>query len=303
MTLEKWVKKWLVTYKKIMVKPSTYDSYLTYATHVDCEVELAELRQEDVQVLINNMVEDGLKLSTVKHMLTIVRQSLKKAKKLGYVSSLAMLEELELPPDDAAEVKPFRADQVERIMCSDGSFYCDVYKALMLTGLRVGELIALRWCDVDWFTREIHIRNTDYRGELQRVKTKHGRRSLPLYGELLRIFRRRYKARCSDRVFTNTLGLPIKYRTLLDNWRWFSAQIGVYGSYGFHVFRHTFAHMSLRRGVPVKVVSAWLGHADVTITLRIYDSVDSEDFRNAAELLEGILSVRAQKNNALSGVV
>lgn len=302
MTLEKWVKKWLVTYKKIMVKPSTYDSYVTYATHVDCEVELSDLRQEDIQELINRMVEDGLKLSTVKHMLTLVRQSLKKAKNLGLVSSLAMLDELELPPEDATEVKPFRRDEVERIMCAGGSFYCDVYKTLMLTGMRVGELIALRWSDVDLFGRQVHIRNTDYHGQLQRVKTRHGRRTLPLYGELEKIILNRYRCRQSERVFVNTLGQPIKYRTLLDNWRNYSLRIGVYGFPGFHVFRHTFAHLSLRRGVPAKVVSAWLGHADVAITLRIYDAVDSDDLRRAAELLDGFFGARAQKNNAV-GVV
>ncbi len=301
MNLTDWVKKWLVTYKKIMVKPSTFDSYVTYASHVDCEVELSDLRQEDIQELINRMVEDGLKLSTVKHMLTLVRQSLQKAKKLGLVSSLAMLDELELPPEDATEVKPFRRDEVERIMCADGSYYCDVYRALMLTGLRVGELIGLCWSDVDLFARQLHIRNTDYRGQLQRVKTRHGRRTLPIYGELERIIHDRYRSRCSDRVFTNTLGQPIKYRTLLDNWRFFSSRIGVYGG-GFHVFRHTFAHLALRRGVPAKVVSAWLGHADVAITLRIYDTVDSDDLRRAAELLDGFLPVRTQKNNAI-GVV
>ena len=76
--LNEWVYEWLETYKKVMVKPSTYDSYLQYATHVTCDKSLKKLSSSDIQKLINNMVVEGLKLSTIKHMLTLVRQSLKK---------------------------------------------------------------------------------------------------------------------------------------------------------------------------------------------------------------------------------
>lgn len=83
-----------------------------------------------------------------------------------------------------------------------------------------------------------------------------------------------------------SLGRPVVYRTVLDSWHWFCNAIGLYEPIGFHVLRHTFAHTALRGGIPVKVVSAWLGHADVSITLNIYDSVDDVDFRNAAVILE-----------------
>lgn len=265
--LNDWVYEWLETYKKVMVKPSTYDSYLQYATHITCNKSLKKLSNSDIQKLINNMVVDGLKLSTIKHMLTLVRQSLKKARSLGLVKNLSMLEDLELPKKQPK--------------------YGDFYKALIYTGCRVGELIALRWSDVDFFNGVLHIEHTDYLGDLQSVKTAHGCRQIPLYGELLSILsHRRYNAKTSDRVFTNTLGRPIVYRTLLDNWHWFCSSIGIYEPLGFHVLRHTFAHTALRSGIPIKVVSAWLGHSDVKITLNIYDSVDHTDFIKATKQLE-----------------
>lgn len=286
MTLEKWVKKWLVTYKMIMVKPSTYDSYLHYAKHVNCDIELSELTVFDIQELISNMVSEGLKLSTIKHMLTLVRQALRKARSLGMIDNLSMLEELELPRRSACKVEALRAAEIEKIeMNRDMSFYGDFFLALLYTGCRVGELIALRWGDVNMFNREIHIQNTDYHGKLQEVKTENGVRTIPLYGELYLIFRKRYRARTSERVFTNTLGLPVKYRSVLDSWKLFTDKLGI-ASCGFHKLRHTFAHNALRAGIPVKVVSAWLGHADIYITLQIYDSVAPDDFWNAAEILQ-----------------
>lgn len=294
--LRNWVFEWLDTYKKIMIKPSTYDSYLQYATHVTCEKYLDELSSADVQCMINDMVLQGSKLSTIKHMLTIVRQSLYKARSLGMIYNLSMLENLELPKSRPKKIRALTPGQIQIIFDNaHRTYYGDFYKALIFTGCRVGELIALRWCDVDFFNKELHIRHTDYHGQLQEVKTAHGCRIIPLYGELLNIFQRLSKGRFGERVFTNTLDRPIIYRTLLDNWHWFCNSIGLYEPLGFHVLRHTFAHTALRTGIPVKVVSAWLGHADVRITLDIYDSVDNNDFLNAAELLKDRFSLKTKK--------
>lgn len=288
MTLEEWVYKWLETYKKIMVKSSTYDSYLQYATHIKCSTELESLTVFDVQGLINGMILEGCQTSTIKHMLTIVRQSLKKARALGFIHTLSMLDNLEIPKNRPKQIRPLRADQIELIRRNAyKSFYGDFYKTLLYTGMRVGELIALRWTDIDFFGREIHIRHTDYRGELIGVKTSSGERTIPLYGELERIFKRNIRQGQSERCFCNTLGRPVVYRSVLDCWHRYLDSIGIYEPIGFHVLRHTFAHAALRAGIPVKVVSAWLGHADVGITLNIYDSVDDMDMRAAADVLAG----------------
>ena len=295
-TLKQWVSDWLQTYKKILVKPSTYDSYLQYATHITCDKPLNQLSTADIQGLINEMVLKGNKLSTIKHMLTLVRQSLYKARALGIIHNLSMLENLELPKDRPKKIRALRPEQVQLIFDNaHRTYYGDFYKALIFTGCRVGELIALRWSDVDFFNQELHIRHTDYLGQLQEVKTSHGCRTIPLYGELLKLIKKRPKGRALERVFTNTLGRPILYRTLLDNWHWFCNSIGLYEPLGFHVLRHTFAHTAHRAGVPVKVVSAWLGHADVKITLNIYDSVDDDDFLNAAHVLQSCFNCETKK--------
>ena len=286
MTLSEWVSEWLRDYKRGMVKPSTYDSYKYYVRNVVCDTELSKVTSVDVQRMISDMAAEGLSTSTIKHMLTLVRQALKKARSLGLVSSLSMLEELELPRRSTSSVEPFSAAEYEKLeQNAQNSIYGDLFLALLYTGARVGELIALRWRDVNLVGGEIHIRNTDYRGKLQPVKTDSGRRTLPIYGDLSTILRRLYRRRTCERVFTNSLGLPCVYRTVLDAWRRFLGNIGIEPC-GLHKLRHTFAHRALRAGVPVRVVSAWLGHADVYITLQIYDAIDRDDFRYAAEVLE-----------------
>lgn len=287
--LNEWVSVWLYTYKRIMVKPSTFDSYCMYATHVTCDKLLQELTNFDVQRMINDMVVCGRQLSTIKHMLVIVRQALKKARALGLIDSLSCLDGLELPKISPKKISGLSEAQTAAILNSSArSYYSDFFKSLLLSGMRVGELIALRWCDVDLFSGTIRIMNTDYMGQLQPCKSDTGQRTIPLYGDLLRIFKRQYRkkpVKSSQRVFLNTLGNPIKYHSLLDRWHAYLNDIGIYECMGMHVLRHTFAHRALRSGIPVKVVSAWLGHADISITLAIYDHVDALDMKKAADTL------------------
>lgn len=287
-TLQEWVNEWLYTYKRIMVKPSTFDSYLQYATNISCNKFISELETADIQSMINKMVVEGKQLSTIKHMLTVTRQSLYKAKALGLIKHLDCFDNLELPKAAPKKVGALSSEQVKMIFNNAyKSYFGDFYCALLLTGCRVGELIALTWHDVDWFNDCIYITKTDYNGELQSVKTANGVRSIPLYGKLKELLSARYREdKGTSRVFLNTLGRPIVYRTLLDDWHWFCKSIGLWEPLGFHVLRHTFAHVALRNAVPIKVVSSWLGHSDVRITLNIYDSVDVADMKRAAERLD-----------------
>lgn len=286
-TLQEWVHEWLYTYKRIMIKPSTFDSYIQYCTNVTCNKQLSELQTSDIQGMINCMIAAGKQLSTIKHMLTIVRQSLRKARLLGLIESLSCMDNIELPRARPKPVKGLTDEQARLVLDNSArSYYGPLFSALLLTGCRVGELIALRWHDVDFFNNCIYITNTDYNGSLQPVKTANGVRCLPMYGRFADIIRQLHKQPRGERVFLNTLGRPVVYRTLLDDWHWFCSHVGLYDCVGLHTLRHTFARMSIRAGVPIKVVSAWMGHADVRITLNIYDSVDAADMVHAAETLE-----------------
>lgn len=288
-TLKEWVNEWLYTYKRIMVKPSTFDSYLEYAKSVDCNKRIDELVTADIQSMINKMVVEGKQLSTIKHMLTVTRQSLYKARALGLIRHLDCLDNLELPKANPKRIPALNSAQAQLIFDNaHKSYYGNFFCALVLTGCRVGELIGLTWKNVDWFNECIYISDTDYRGNLQAVKTNSGVRCLPFYSQLKAILKQQYKLTghlSSGRVFVNTLGKKIVYNTALKCWHGFCNSIGLWQPLGFHTLRHTFAYTAIKNGVPVKVVSAWLGHADVRITLQIYDHVYDSDMRQAAERL------------------
>lgn len=286
-TLEEWVEYWLKTYKIISVKPSTFESYLFCLPLIRCSVPFSELRGGDVQRIISDMAVAGYATSSINHVRTLIRQALVKAQQLGYIANLSALENLEMPPKRARTVNGLDKLELRHVLRNTHkTLYGDFYRFLIYSGCRVGEAIALTWGDIDFFTRSMRINKTDYRGKIQSTKTTAGERTIPLYGELFRVIMRQKRGKPSERVFLNSLGRPINYRTLLDSWHRFTLDIGIYNrSVGLHMLRHTFAHRAIREGIPVKVVSAWLGHADVGVTLKIYDTVDREDFRKAAEKL------------------
>ena len=90
-TLEEWVNEWLRVYKKIMIKPSTYESYLNDIKRIKCGVLLKKLTNKDIQSIVNGLVLEGLQSSTIKHTLCMIRQSLVKARKLGHIDNLTCL--------------------------------------------------------------------------------------------------------------------------------------------------------------------------------------------------------------------
>lgn len=283
MNLKDWCIEWVKVYKRLTLKSSTYDSYITYCGYINCDIDIVDVKSIDIQCIINKLIVRGCSYSTVKHALVILRGALRKAYVLHMIDDLSCLDNLELPKSSVRKIYSLSARDIDAVLASDSHFNY-VFEFLLLSGLRVGELIALRWCDIDFCNKLMYVRNTDYKGKLQRVKTDNGERVIPLTGRMFDIVSDLALRPRSDRVFLNSRGTMIKYTTLRDAWLRVCKSSNITPC-GLHVLRHTFARRSLRMGVPVNVVSAWLGHADISITLRIYDDIDIEDMKSAALLI------------------
>lgn len=290
--LKEWVVIWLENYKRVHVKPSTYDSYVCVARNISCNVPIDELTCLDVQGVINRMVLDKKAYSTIKHVLTLIRQALNKSLSLGLIRDLRCLDNLELPKSSGKRIEGWSDSDIRKLLaCAYASDYGDLFLTLFYSGCRIGELLALRWEDVEFGNRVLRIRNTDYKGTLQSTKTHAGERAVPLYEELYSIIRKR-RLRLdinSERVFTDSDGKPLRYRRLLEHWHSFCSSHDL-PVCGFHVLRHSFARWSIRQGIPLKVVSSILGHSSPSITLNIYDYVDIDDITAAGDVLNTSLT-------------
>ena len=158
---------------------------------------------------------------------------------------------------------------VERVM----------YLAAAMTGMRQGELIALRWTDVDWLSRRVRVRRNYVRGEFGSPKSKRSTRSVPLAdalgGELDLLHRGSRWSADGDLVFAHPhTGKPLDRSRLLKR---FKAALGRSGvrEVRFHDLRHTFGTRMAAAGVPMRTLQEFMGHRDFKTTLIYADYAPS----------------------------
>jgi len=160
---------------------------------------------------------------------------------------------------------------VVRAVPSDlfGAVERPLYLCAAMTGLRQGELIGLRWCDVDWTAGRVRVAESYTRGAFDTPKSHRGR-SVPmsdqLAGELERHFQRSRWRDERDLVFAHPLsGGVLDASKLRKRFRAAVARAGV-EDLTFHELRHTFGTRMSAAGAPLRSIQAWMGHADASTT-------------------------------------
>jgi integrase len=144
-----------------------------------------------------------------------------------------------------------------------------LYLCAAMTGLRQGELLGLRWCDVDWIAGRVRVAESYTRGAFDTPKSHRGR-SVPmsdrLAGELERHFQRTRWRDERDLVFAHPLtGHVLDASKLRKRFRRAVARAGV-PPLTFHELRHTFGTRMAAAGAPLRSIQAWMGHADASTT-------------------------------------
>jgi integrase len=179
----------------------------------------------------------------------------------------------------------------------------------LATGLRLGEALGLRWCDVDLDGRRIrvehtleHIRHHPWR--LTEPKSASGRRNVPLIGPALNSLRSQ-RARTAemrlavgaawsdlDFVFPSAVGTPLVGPNVYHEFKKLLVQAGLPSSHRPHDLRHSTATYLLAAGVPARVVMELLGHSQISLTLNTYSHVLPGMLDDAAARLESVLPLR-----------
>jgi integrase len=146
-----------------------------------------------------------------------------------------------------------------------------LYLTAAMTGLRMGELLGLRWEDIDWTARRVRVRQAFVRGEFTTPKSARGSRGVPLAArvsaELDELSKRSAYAADSDLVFAHPLlGKPLDRSKVLKRFKAGLLAAGV-REVRFHDLRHTFGTRMAAAGVPMRTLQEWLGHRDFATTL------------------------------------
>jgi integrase len=201
-------------------------------------------------------------------------------------------------------VQVWSAEEAQTFLkAAEGDTYSPIWLVALTTGMRQGELMGLRWQDIDLKRSVLHVRHTlaNVNGErsLREPKTKSGRRTITLSPSCVAALKahrtnqleRRVAAPVwtdNDAVFTAANGAWLDHGNLTRNYNAIIAKAGV-KRIAFHGMRHTRATLLLKEGVNVKIVSERLGHANIGITLDTYAHVLPSMQQQAADGIDTAL--------------
>nr|WP_256985140.1 site-specific integrase [Rhodococcus sp. 06-1059B-a] len=240
---------------------------------------------------------------SINLLLTVLSMVLDGEFKQGHVQrNVARL--VDRIPREGKELQTFTAEEVHKLLATVTSDRDEHAWHLALSGLRRGEVCGLRWDDVDLRSMTLTVGNSRVltaSGEIieQGLKTKRSQRKLPLTVDLHDALSRakdRQAAyrRLHDRdygpgthVVADELGYPVRPDVLAARWERVTQKAGV-TPIRFHDARHTCATLMHLAGVPVAVISAWLGHADSSFTMRTYVHSQNDAMLDAAKTYGGL---------------
>lgn len=180
----------------------------------------------------------------------------------------------------AAKIDVLRPEEVLAfVRAADSEQDAAIFHAAAFAGLRMGELLALRWRDVDFTRRTIHVRENWTQGETTTPKGGT-ERAVPMAEEvaerLARLGQREHFTADEDLVFCTARGQHVGYKALKERYRAALRAAGLREDFRFHNLRHTFGSTVIRHADSREVME-WMGHADLTTTRRYLAFVDRED--------------------------
>ncbi|HEX5504901.1 MAG TPA: tyrosine-type recombinase/integrase [Thermomicrobiales bacterium] len=294
-TLAAYLDHWLTTVVKPNREPKTYEGYaytVGLITPTLGRVTLNKLTPAHIEQLLNELRErggehgQGLSPRTVQYVRATLRRALGRAFKQGLVPR-NVVAQTDPPPGERPEVQPFSETQAHRLLDAvAGDRLEALYNVAVMLGLRQGELLGLRWADVDFGNGLLRVRRQlqDVKGVglmLKALKTRGSRRDLDLGDDLLRQFRAHQDRQRLERqrkgdawqdrglVFPSAVGTPMSPRNLTRHYKRLLGRAGL-PDRRFHDLRHTAASIMFDQGVEAAEVSRVLGHSSIAITIDTY---------------------------------
>jgi integrase len=311
------VKQYLLDWLKVVrgeVRPNSHGQYahicLNHVIPAFGHTPLSKLDSRAVQTLITDMASRGYSTATVGTTRAILSRAMRRAVVWGLINrDPAAASLVRVPRMVTAPIHPYTAEQVQAfLLCArdvDTPLYA-LYALAFSLGLRKGELMGLRWQDVDFDKGTLQVRGTLGRQagvprmEYAETKTRSSNRTLRLPPTLIGILRDHARTRKEAQVrartwrhtgyvFTTGIGTPVDPKNLVLAFKSVITRAGL-PVIRFHDTRHTAATLMLSRGVDIVTVAHILGHSSPTITLRIYAHVLDSMRDNAASMIEEMLS-------------
>lgn len=325
MKLDAWYEQWMDVHKYNIIRENSKRHYNNvYYKHISPvlgKCRLSDITQLQIKTLIKKLDKQGLQFETQNKVRILLLDMFNKA----------MIDEF-VNKNPAKGITIKRKDDVDRKVltleeqklffdCCKGTFYDNLFIVAVSSGLRMGELAALRECDIDFENKSISVTRTlvyqkldnDTRKEFHFFppKTKTSVRKVPMNSICEQALRKqilqknvissreikKVDERFKDLIFTTRFNTPLNCQNFSDSIRKIIDEINLMRDdleqieyFSSHTFRHTFATRCFEAGIEPKTVQSYLGHATLQMTMDLYTHVLGEHQSNEMSKLEKILS-------------
>ena len=324
-TVATWFNYWLWNIKKRDIKPKTFERYeCIYRNYIKgseiANIPLYKFKLNNLQAYYNRLSDNGKSPSIIKTINEKLKSSMIDAEKNGYIEK-NYCQLVNLPKEKRKEkkIEVFSVDQQNDFLeIIKGHEFEILFLLALGTGLRRGELLALRWSDIDFENKTINVDSNIQQAYIfedeetkrlekieQEPKTINSFRTVPIPSKVLdklqehKQKQEQYKLAFQERYIDNDFVICDKYGKALDVKRPTRMFYSIQKKMGipedekikFHGLRKTYATRLFEKEVPPKTVQMLLGHSEISITLDIYTQVMENKKVEAIEKIDDIFKV------------
>lgn len=332
-TLDEWFEEWFIRYKIPKIKETSITpmktKYRANFGRLIGNMKIAEIRNMDIQDVINTMQREGKATSSMRDALGRVRECLESAKNNRIISENPCFD-ITVPWENVTKERRFLSQEEQNrfLQQVENNWYKEMFYIMFLTGMRIGEIGGLKWEDVDFKNKCININRSlscQYESGVKTVrltapKTHNSYRKIPFMGEAEEMFLsqkkkqekikkelgRRYRSdgEFLDLVFVTSMGSPVfrhhaekevkKVVKAINEQEAFDSVREQREPHYFedlypHAIRHTFCSRCFQLNMNPKVVQKLMGHQHYSTTIDIYTHVMQDDIDSEVCKLESAI--------------
>ena len=294
-------KEW-IEYKRPRLRETTwevYEGHIRNHFHDLDNLRINRITIATVERFITDRQNQGMHIGTLRKVLVTLGQILSYSVRHKYLDHNP-LKEAERPrgqgkrnqKDDleGEKIKVLNTSQISDLLAQvQSSKYRTLFMLAIFSGARQGELLGLKWSDVDWEISQIHIQRTFSKGRFFTPKTKTSKRKIDLGPSVLTELKK-WKLACPknklDLIFPNKAGEPINYSNMVQRHFLPALQGAELPRVRFHDLRHSYASLMINQGENIKYIQTQLGHSSPTVTLNVYAHLMKPTNQEAACRLE-----------------
>ncbi len=309
-TLAEYLEEWLKARQGSIKHKTLFQYRRIVEMHINPilgKIKLNDLQPSQIQAFYNIKVESGTGVRTVRLMHSVLHCALNHALKLGIIYRNPS-DAIYKPKVTKHEMSVLDENQVKALLIAARGKRLEVlFKVAITTGLRQGEILGLKWGDLDWDTYQLNIKR-----QVQRVpekglvfsepKTAAGKRMIVLGPDTIMYLKEHLKRQMVERefkgakwqdnnlIFPSSIGTPLDQSNLNRQYKQLLREANL-PNIRFHDLRHTAESLMLKQGVSVKVVQERLGHSDAGLTLNVYSHVIPGMQKEAAQKMDEITAI------------